>query len=238
MILFPIFEVLLMLYPTCFTSRALRFPCLWSLTGHPPCWFFPCLLAALTNHGLCSETGKSAVSKALLISSYTSTCKHLSSSPVWELPPPLSFWMVWWVPSVLRLPPSKGRSQLFTFTKNVFFYHSNRTRSLPYTFIPETKKVMPVYVIELTLLRTDYLGSLSLHFLFSAYAMEVFLHCSNRTFWYTVGRDYMCDDLLLKHWSISLPPSILIHLLSWIILSNGVQVDVPRWPLHGYMKIK
>lgn len=82
MISFPIFEVLLMLYPTCFASRALKL--CWSLISHWPSSMlvFPCLLTALTNHWLCSEKGKSALSKALTTSSYTSTCKYLEGS-IW-----------------------------------------------------------------------------------------------------------------------------------------------------------
>lgn len=81
-ILFPIFEVLLMLCSTCFTSRALSFHL--SLIFHWPSSMlvFPYLLAALTNYCLCSEKRKSAVSKALVTSSSTSTCKYLSSSLV------------------------------------------------------------------------------------------------------------------------------------------------------------
>lgn len=76
---FPSLKSSVMLDPTCFTSRALRFR--WSLISRWPTSIlvFPCFLAAVTNHCLCSEREKSAVSKALVISSSTSTCKYLSS---------------------------------------------------------------------------------------------------------------------------------------------------------------
>lgn len=194
MISFPIFEVLT-LYPTCFASRALRLH--WSLISHWPSSMlvFPCLLTALANHWLYSEKGKSALSKALTTSSYMSTCKYLEGSI--------------WVKTATQHGPSTA-VHMHREDTPLSFQQNDISAS---RFYPWTKNVVLVCVLELTLLGTDRLHFLTLRLRCHAYAMQVFLPCSNHTFWCTVGTDYMCDALFLKHWSICLPPSLLIHLL-------------------------
>lgn len=169
MVSFPIFEVLLMLYPTCFASRALRLH--GSLISHWPSSMlvFPRLLAALTNHCLCSEKGKSALSKALVTSSSTSTCKYLEGSI--------------WAKTATQHGPSTA----------VHIYREYTTLSIQQNdistshFYPWTKNVVLVHVLELTLLGTDCLHFLTLNLCYHACAMQVFLPCSNHTFWCTVG---------------------------------------------------
>lgn len=121
MISFPIFEVLLVLYPTCFASRALRRH--GSLISHWPSsmLIFPCLLAALTNHCLCSAKGKSALSKALVTSSSTSTWKYLGGS-------------IWAETTTQHGPSTAGHNY-----RDTRLYHFNRMISLPPTFTPGPK---------------------------------------------------------------------------------------------------
>lgn len=195
MISFPIFEVLLVLYPTCFASRALRRH--GSLISHWPSSMlvFPRLLAALTNHCLYSEKGKSALSKALVTSSSTSTCKYLEGS-IWA-----------------KTATQHGPSTAVHIYREYIPLSVQQNDISTSQFYLWTKDVVLVDVLELTLLGTDCLPFLALNLGCHACAMQVFLPCSNHTFWCTVGTDCLSDALLLKHWSICLPPSLFIPLL-------------------------
>lgn len=137
MISSSIFEVLLMLHPTCFASRALRLH--WSLICPWPSSMlvFPRLLAALTNHCLCSEKGKSALSKALATSSYTSTCKYLEGSI--------------WAKTATQHGPSIA-VHIYREDTPLSFQQNDISTS---HFYPWTKNVVLVRVLELTLLGTE-----------------------------------------------------------------------------------
>lgn len=223
MIWLPIFEVLVIQDPTCFTSRALRF--FWSLISHWPVSilvFFPCFLGALTNHCLCSARGKSAVSKALMISSSTSTCKYLSSLPLWDAPSLLlSLRMVCLVGSICaRIATQQGPVSAVDIYKDCIPVSFQQNGIAASHFYPRNRNMNALHVIELTLLRP--LGNRFLTFPKLIYIYKIHMQCR---FLYMVAIVLLGKPVGTEYihvwWSISqtlqyLSPLSLFHLLSWL----------------------
>lgn len=218
----PIFEVLVMQDPTCFPSRALRF--FWSLISHWPVSilvFFPCFLAALTNHCLRSARGKCAVSKALVISSSTSTCKYLSSQPRWDAPSLLrSLWMVCLVGSICaRIATQQGPVTAGDIYKDCIPLSFQQNGIAASHFYPRNRNEC-CHVIELTLLRL--LGNRFLTFPKLIYIYFMHMQCR---FLYMVAIVLLGKPVGTEYihvwWSLSrtlqyLSPLSPFHLLSWL----------------------
>lgn len=165
--------------------------------------------------------------------------KNLLFQRLWWLPlirQPVSIWRV---PSGLRLPATQhGPStavHIYREDTPLPFQQNDISTSHYY---PWTKNVVLGHVVELTLLGIDCLHFLTLRLRCHAYAMQVFLPCSNHIFWCTVGTDYMCDALFLEYWSICLPPSLLIHLLYWLFFQTGLQQMCPGCPFMALWKLR
>lgn len=116
--------------------------------------FFPCFLAALTNHCLRSARGKCAVSKALVTSSSTSTCKYLSSQPRWDAPSLLlSLRMVCLVGSICaRIATQQGPVTAVDIYKDCIPVSFQQNGIAASHFYPRNRNEC-CHVIELTLLR-------------------------------------------------------------------------------------